>query len=45
MIVPRAIALPVLERCEETLALEEKIFGWIGQGDSVAEITAKGGYF
>jgi regulator of RNase E activity RraA len=45
MIVPRAIALPVLERCEEILGLEREIFGWIEQGDSVAEISAKGGYF
>lgn len=45
VIVPRAIALPVLERAEAILGIEEKIFGWIEAGDSVAEITAKGGYF
>ncbi|MGG5886595.1 RraA family protein [Falsiroseomonas sp. HC035] len=45
MVVPRALALPVLERCEEILGLEKEIFGWIEQGDSVAEISAKGGYF
>jgi regulator of RNase E activity RraA len=45
VIVPRAIALPVLERAEEILGIEQKIFGWIEAGDSVAEISNKGGYF
>ncbi|MBU8536690.1 RraA family protein [Falsiroseomonas tokyonensis] len=45
VVVPRALALPMLERCEEILGLEREIFGWIAQGDSVAEISAKGGYF
>lgn len=45
MVVPRALALPVLERCEEILGIERAIFGWIEAGDSVAEISAKGGYF
>jgi regulator of RNase E activity RraA len=45
MIVPRALALKVLERSEEILGIERDIFAWIGQGDSVAEISAKGGYF
>ncbi|WP_203070806.1 RraA family protein [Falsiroseomonas ponticola] len=45
IIVPRALALPVLERAEAILGLERDIFGWIEQGDSVAEISAKGGYF
>jgi regulator of RNase E activity RraA len=45
IIVPRAMALPVLERAEAILGLERDIFGWIEQGDSVAEISAKGGYF
>jgi len=45
MIVPRALAMSVLERSEEILGLERDIFTWIEQGDSVAEISAKGGYF
>jgi len=45
VIVPRAIAVPVLERTEEILGIERDIFGWIEAGDSVAEISAKGGYF
>lgn len=45
MVVPRALALPVLERSEEILGIEREIFGWIEAGNSVQEITAKGGYF
>lgn len=45
VVVPRALALPVLERSEEILGLERRIFGWIEQGDSVGQISAKGGYF
>ena len=45
MVVPRALAVPVLERAEEILGIERDIFEWIEQGDSVAEISAKGGYF
>ncbi len=45
VIVPRAIALPVLERAEAILGVEREIFSWIAQGDSIAEISAKGGYF
>jgi regulator of RNase E activity RraA len=45
VVVPRALALPVLERAEEILGIEREIFRWIEQGDSVAEISAKGGYF
>jgi regulator of RNase E activity RraA len=45
MIVPRGLAMPVLERSEEILGIERDIFTWIEQGDSVAEISAKGGYF
>ena len=45
IVVPRTIALPVLERAEEILGLERDIFEWIERGDSVAEISAKGGYF
>lgn len=45
VIVPRALALPVLERAEQILGIERDIFAWIAAGDSVAEISAKGGYF
>lgn len=45
IVVPRALAIPVLLRAEEILGIERDIFGWIEQGDSVAEISAKGGYF
>ena len=45
VVVPRALAIPVLERSEEILGIEERIFGWIEAGDSVSEISAKGGYF
>jgi regulator of RNase E activity RraA len=44
-IVPRALALPVLERAEQILGIERDIFSWIEAGDSVADISAKGGYF
>jgi regulator of RNase E activity RraA len=45
VVVPRALALPVLERAEAILGIERDIFAWIEAGDSVAEISAKGGYF
>jgi regulator of RNase E activity RraA len=43
--VPREIALDVLVRAEEIIANEKRIFGWVEQGQSIAEITSKGGYF
>lgn len=43
--VPRDIAFDVLLRAEEILENEKKIFGWVAQGESVKEITEKGGYF
>ena len=43
--VPRELLLPVLERAEEILGNEKRIFEWVGEGRSVAEITDKGGYF
>lgn len=43
--VPREIALPVLERAEAILGNEARIFAWVEAGQSVAEITGKGGYF
>jgi regulator of RNase E activity RraA len=45
VVVPRALALPVLERSEQVLGLEREIFTWIERGDTVEEISAKGGYF
>lgn len=45
MVVPRRIAVEVLERAEEILRNEKKIFGWVAEGQSLDEITGKGGYF
>jgi regulator of RNase E activity RraA len=43
--VPRRICVEVLLRAEEILGNERRIFDWVAAGDSVAEITGKGGYF
>jgi 4-hydroxy-4-methyl-2-oxoglutarate aldolase len=43
--VPRSIAYAVLVRAEEIRANEKRIFGWVASGESVHDITAKGGYF
>lgn len=43
--VPREIAVDVLARAQEILANEERIFEWVSEGKSVAEISAAGGYF
>jgi len=43
--VPRGIALEVLDRAEEILSNEERIFTWVANGESIEEITGKGGYF
>jgi regulator of RNase E activity RraA len=45
VLVPREIALDVLARAEEILVNEERIFAWVDKGESIAEITGKGGYF
>ena len=45
LIVPRDIAFDVLIRAEEIKENEKKIFGWVKEGQSVHEITEKGGYF
>lgn len=45
MAVPRHLALPVLERAERILGNERVIFQWVADGDSMQEITRKGGYF
>ena len=43
--VPRDIAYDVLIRAEEIRENEKKIFGWVKEGQSIQEITDKGGYF
>lgn len=45
LVVPREIAFEVLIRAEEIKENEKKIFGWVKEGQSVHEITEKGGYF
>lgn len=45
LVVPRDIAYDVLVRAEEIRENEKKIFGWVAEGQSVHEITEKGGYF
>ena len=45
-LVPYLIAgYDVLLRAEEIKRNEKKIFGWVKEGQSVREITEKGGYF
>jgi hypothetical protein len=34
-----------LIRAEQFLVNENKIFDWVHQGDTIHEITQKGGYF
>lgn len=45
VIVPRDLAYDVLVRAEEIRANEKKIFSWVAEGQSVRQITEKGGYF
>jgi regulator of RNase E activity RraA len=45
LVVPRDMAYNVLLRAEEIKENEKKIFSWVHQGQSIHEITAKGGYF
>lgn len=45
VVVPRDLAYEVLVRAEEILANEKKIFSWVAEGQSVQQITEKGGYF
>ena len=45
IVVPRRIAVAVLERAEQILGNEREIFRWVAEGDSVRQITEKGGYF
>ncbi len=43
--VPREIAVEVLERAEGIVANEKKIFAWVAEGQTIEQITEKGGYF
>ncbi len=43
--VPRALAMTVLERAEAIVANEKQIFSWVAAGETVTDITGKGGYF
>jgi 4-hydroxy-4-methyl-2-oxoglutarate aldolase len=43
--IPRDLAYDVLVRAEEIRANEKKIFGWVAEGQTVQQITEKGGYF
>jgi len=45
LVVPRDIAHAVLVRAEEIKSNETKIFGWVAEGQSIHQITEKGGYF
>ena len=45
LVVPRDIAFDVLKRAEEIKENEKQIFGWVAEGQSINEITEKGGYF
>ena len=45
VVVPRDLAYDVLVRAEEIRANEKKIFSWVAKGESVQQITKKGGYF
>ncbi|MBN8825715.1 MULTISPECIES: RraA family protein [unclassified Spirosoma] len=45
LVVPRDIAYSVLMRAEEIIANEKMIFNWVHEGQSIQEITEKGGYF
>ncbi len=45
LVVPREIACEVLLRAEEIRANEKVIFGWVAEGQSIHQITEKGGYF
>ena len=45
VVVPREIAMGVLLRGEEILKNEKVIFEWVREGQSIQDITNKGGYF
>jgi 4-hydroxy-4-methyl-2-oxoglutarate aldolase len=43
--VPRELAVQVLQRAEEVVANEKTIFAWVNEGQTIEEISRKGGYF
>jgi 4-hydroxy-4-methyl-2-oxoglutarate aldolase len=43
--IPRDLAYRVLVRAEEIRANEKQIFRWVAEGQSIHQITEKGGYF
>lgn len=45
VVVPRRLAVEVLLRAEEMREDEKRIFGWVAEGQTIDEITEKGGYF
>lgn len=45
LVVPRDVAYDVLIRAEEIKENEKVIFGWVKEGQSIQEISQKGGYF
>ena len=45
LIVPRDNAYDVLLRAEEIKRNEKKIFSWVHEGQTIHQITKKGGYF
>ncbi|MDA3867618.1 MAG: RraA family protein [Salinivirgaceae bacterium] len=45
LVVPRDVAYDVLLRAEEIRENEKKIFGWVNEGQTIHQITEKGGYF
>lgn len=45
LVVPRGMAYDTLLRAEEIKSNEKEIFGWVAEGQSIREITEKGGYF
>ncbi|MDF3057854.1 MAG: Dimethylmenaquinone methyltransferase [Rariglobus sp.] len=45
VVVPRDIAMDVLVRAEEMKSNEKKIFSWVAEGQTIHQISEKGGYF
>ncbi len=45
LVVPRELAYQVLIRAEEIIENEKIIFNWVKEGQSVQDISDKGGYF
>ncbi len=45
IIVPRNIAMQVLERTESIVKKEKDIHSWIASGESATDVVKKGGYF